>query len=204
MFNIEKPSLDELPNEAQLIRSTFIAVIGAALILVSVVLPAEYGIDPTGAGRLLGLTNMGEIKNELKEEAESDKQLHGDSQSTSLTDSIVGFFIGSAHAQEVWRDTIQFTLKPGEYTETKLVMNEGAQAQYIWMSNGGRINFDLHAHGGGQSKTYEKGRGASKGEGNINAPFKGEHGWFWRNRDKSTITITLKINGDYLEIIRSK
>ena len=33
------------------------------------VLPAEYGIDPTGVGRALGLTQMGEIKVQLAEEA---------------------------------------------------------------------------------------------------------------------------------------
>ncbi|MBX2883870.1 MAG: transmembrane anchor protein, partial [Granulosicoccus sp.] len=97
-----------------------------------------------------------------------------------------------------------FTLEPGDHTETKLVMNAGAQVQYTWTSTGGRINFDLHAHGSGQSKTYEKGRGATDGEGSIDAPIDGEHGWFWRNRDKSAVTITLKINGDYLEIIRSE
>ncbi len=202
MFNIEKPSLDELPSLAQLRRSTFVAVIAGMLILVAVVLPAEYGIDPTSAGRMLGLTEMGNIKHELHHEAEQDEQQHGDSQSLNLVDRVLGIFISSAYAETVWKDTITFSLKPGEHAETKLVMNEGDQAEYIWTSTGGRINFDLHAHGDGQSKTYEKGRGATEGEGNFVAPFKGEHGWFWRNRDKHIVTITLKINGGYLEIIQ--
>ena len=42
-------------------------------LLVTVVLPAEYGIDPTGAGRLLGLNEMGEIKTQLHQEAEADR-----------------------------------------------------------------------------------------------------------------------------------
>ena len=72
MFNAEKPSLDELPTSAQLLRSTVIAFAGAILILVTVILPAEYGIDPTGAGRFMGLTEMGEIKHELTKEAKRD------------------------------------------------------------------------------------------------------------------------------------
>ncbi len=200
MFNIEKPSLDELPSLAQLRRSTLIALIGGVLILIAVVLPAEYGIDPTSAGRMLGLTEMGEIKQELHDEAEQDQ--HGDSQYLNLMNRVLGIFVSAAYAEEVWKDTITFTLEPGEHTETKLVMNEGDQAEYIWKSTGGRINFDLHAHGDGQSKTYEKGRGATEGEGSFIAPFKGDHGWFWRNRDKEVVTITLKINGDYLEIIQ--
>ena len=54
MFNAEKPSLEELPSSAQLIRSTILAAVSAAAILVTVVLPAEYGIDPTGVGRAIG------------------------------------------------------------------------------------------------------------------------------------------------------
>ncbi len=204
MFNIKKPSLAELPRLAQLRRSTVVAVIGAALILVAIVLPAEYGIDPTGAGRMLGLTEMGEIKQELHEEAESDQQVHGNDQSFNLMDGIIGVFVGTAHAQETWRDTITFTLEPGDYTEIKLVMNNGDQAPYDWTSTGGKINFDLHAHGSEDSTTYEKGRGATKSNGIIKAKFKGEHGWFWRNRDKLAVTVTLNLNGDYSEIVRSE
>ena len=75
MFNAEKPSLDELPSAAQLKKSTLIAAASALAILVTVVLPAEYAIDPTGVGRVLGLTEMGEIKSQLSDEAEADRQL---------------------------------------------------------------------------------------------------------------------------------
>ena len=57
------------PTSRQLIRSTILAVVVAALLLVTCVLPAEYGVDPTGVGRLLGLTQMGEVKLALAEEA---------------------------------------------------------------------------------------------------------------------------------------
>ena len=73
MFNSEKPAPEELPSSAQLLRSTIIAFIAAIVILVTVVLPAEYAIDPTGAGRVLGLTEMGEIKESLAKEADEDK-----------------------------------------------------------------------------------------------------------------------------------
>ena len=72
MFNAEKPSLEELPSSAQLVKSTIIAAVSAVVILVTVVLPAEYGIDPTGVGKALGLAEMGEIKTQLAEEAEAD------------------------------------------------------------------------------------------------------------------------------------
>ena len=56
----------------RLLRSTMIALAVAALLLITIVLPAEYGIDPTGVGRVLGLTRMGEIKTRLAREAAAD------------------------------------------------------------------------------------------------------------------------------------
>ena len=61
MYNSHKPNTDELPSSAQLLRSTIIALVAAIVILVTVILPAEYAIDPTGIGRALGLAEMGVI-----------------------------------------------------------------------------------------------------------------------------------------------
>ena len=73
MYNTDMPNRAELPSTGKLIRSTLLAAVAATVLLVTVVLPAEYAIDPTGAGRLLGLTDMGEIKQQLAEEAELDR-----------------------------------------------------------------------------------------------------------------------------------
>lgn len=203
MFNTKRPSLEELPSSAQLIRSTIIAGASAAVILVTVVLPAEYGIDPTGVGRMIGLQEMGEIKTQLADEAEADRALESQDQSSLLND-VLGLFVSSAYAQEaeVWQDETSFTLTPGESAEWKLVMEEGATAEYLMVVTGGRVNFDLHGHGGGQSITYEKGRGSTGAEGAIEAAFAGEHGWFWRNRDAGDVSVMVQVRGDYSEIVK--
>lgn len=200
MFNSEKPSLDQLPTSAQLIRSTIIAGLSALVILLTTILPAEYGIDPTGIGRSLGLTEMGEIKKQLAEEAEADRQLEtSQSKQSNLWPNVLSLFISTAHAEaaENWRDAATFTLKPGDTAEWKLTMEQGQNAEYHMLVEGGRVNFDLHGHGSGQSVTYEKGRGSSGSKGKITAKFDGEHGWFWRNRDKVDITVTIKVRGEY-------
>jgi hypothetical protein len=203
-LNAEKPDPAILPTPRQLRRSTIAAVIGAAVIGVGVYLPAEYGIDPTGMGNVLGLTEMGEIKQQLAREAAEDEAIHGGDQSSSVIDGIFGIFVGAAHAQEAWTDTVTFTLAPDAATEIKLVMEAGDVAEYAWVAEGGRINFDLHAHGDGQSIDYDRGRGATEGEGSIEAPFPGEHGWFWRNRDDADVTVTLQLRGAYSEVVRSE
>ena len=156
MFNSAKPSLEELPSTPQLIRSTIIAAVAAVAILVTVILPAEYGIDPTGIGRTLGLAEMGEIKKQLAEEAEADRELEkskGDQ--SSLWQNFLGIFIGPAFAQDTdsWRDAVTFTLKPGDTAEWKLIMKQGQNVEYQMLVEGGRVNFDLHGHGSGKSTT---------------------------------------------------
>jgi len=55
-----------------LIRATIGSAIAAGAILTLFWLPAEYGIDATGLGRVMGLTQMGEIKQQLYAEAAAD------------------------------------------------------------------------------------------------------------------------------------
>ena len=200
MFNANKPSLDQLPTTTQLIKSTIIAGLSALAILLTVILPAEYGIDPTGIGRGLGLTEMGEIKKQLAEEAEADRQLEtSQGDQSSLWPNFLGLFISTAHAEdaESWRDDATFILKPGDTAEWKLTMEQGQNAEYQMLVEGGRVNFDLHGHGSGKSITYEKGRGSTGSKGAFSAEFDGEHGWFWRNRDKVDVIVTIKVRGEY-------
>lgn len=209
MNNAPKPKLEDLPTKAQLFRSSIIAGIGAVVILVTIYLPAEHAIDPTGVGRVLGLTEMGEIKVQLAEEAEADRLLdeqRAQDQSSSVLGTVFGLFVGTAHAQEaepVWQDEVTFTLEPGATAEIKVTMEAGNVAEYAWSATGGRINFDLHAHSGGESVDYERGAGQTEGEGSIEAPFAGDHGWFWRNRDSTPITMTIQLRGEYSEVVET-
>lgn len=208
MLNAPQPKPEDLPTPAQLRRSTLIAVIVAAVIGVTVVLPAEYAIDPTGLGGPTGLQEMGEIKQQLQREADEDDHHSDASQEThSLANAVFGLLIGTAHAQSVdasteWTDEAVFTLAPGEGYEIKLTMTEGAVAEFEWIAEGGRINYDLHAHAGGKDARYKRGRGAERDSGSFTAEFDGDHGWFFRNRDKQPVTVTLRVRGDYSEIKR--
>lgn len=206
MFNAEKPNLDALPSTARLIRSTIIAAVSAVAILVTVVLPAEYGIDPTGVGRALGLAEMGEIKTQLAEEAEADRLMNEQAPqpSSSLSQAVFAFlFGGPAAAQEAVRaDETRITLEPGEGAEIKLTMKAGERVRFAWTVEGGVVNYDQHGDGGGSSVSYEKGRGVPGQEGELEAAFDGRHGWFWRNRGKGDVTVILRTEGPYTAIER--
>jgi len=165
---------------------------------------------------------MGEIKTQLAEEAEMDRQASENQsnpviqsgqrsqpaatpmEGSSLVDRIIREFgVSAAYAQTAERqDEMSITLQPGEGAEVKLVMTKGAKANYTWTANGSKVNFDTHGDGGGENISYEKGRGAAEDSGVLEAAFTGNHGWFWRNRTNDPVTVTLKTDGAYSDIKR--
>ena len=213
MYN-SKPLNTDLPSSRQLLRSTIIAIIVAAVLLVTVVLPSEYAIDPTGVGRMLGLTEMGEIKGQLAQEAAADAARDAAaataataSASSAASETAAPPQASSAPAPadtQVWRDQMQVELAPGEGAEVKLTMTAGQKATFSWTAQGGVVNFDTHGDGGtgGESTSYEKGRGVASDDGVLEAAFNGSHGWFWRNRGDAPVTITVRTAGDYSQIKR--
>ncbi|WP_374407293.1 transmembrane anchor protein [Hydrogenophaga sp.] len=210
MYNSDTPLRAELPSSKQLVRSTILAAISAVVLLVAVVLPAEYGIDPTGIGRVLRMTEMGNIKQQLAAEAAADAAAAAPVAPAQAAGTTLG--VSSANAAQpapamvaaapkvVWRDEMPVTLTPGEGTEIKLKMAEGAKVQYSWVVEGGAVNFDTHGDAPGKSISYEKGRGVASDEGVLEAAFTGNHGWYWRNRGEANVKVVLRTRGDYTDI----
>lgn len=260
MYNTDLPRRADLPTSSRLWWSTILAAFSAIAILTTLVLPSEYGIDPTGVGRVLGLTQMGEIKMQLAREAQADREVArrtaaqkqfdpGDRNTSSreidrrlaaierrLDDISVILSTGIGRAVDQgpessdgraarvtessktevsqieretqrsavpWTDEISITLGPGEGVEYKLVMQQGAEADFEWTANGSMLNYDTHGDGGGNSISYEKGRGVPEQSGTIRAAFTGNHGWFWRNRTNEPVTLTLRTRGAYSELKRT-
>jgi len=170
--NTTSPSHQQ-PSSSTLLRSTLIAALVAATLLVTTVLPAEYGVDPTGIGRVLGLTEMGEIKRELAKEAaaaEAAERANAardslpaqranssrDSLPAAATDAPVtrpaatamaGSGAGAATAPAattVRSDSIVIELRPSQSSEIKLVMKKGARVSYAWTSEPGGVSFETH------------------------------------------------------------
>jgi hypothetical protein len=95
----------------------------------------------------------------------------------------------------------EVALAPGQGREIKLAMREGARVNFEWTVAGGVVNFDTHADRPGLSyHGYEKGQGRASQTGELVAAFDGMHGWFWRNRGRAPVTVTLRTRGDYQEL----
>lgn len=203
MYNNDLPNSTELPSSKQLLRSTIIAIFIAAVLLTTVVLPSEYGIDPTGIGRVLGLTPMGEIKTKLALEAKRDREAASTAPPQTQPTASPATASVPPKSGATRNDSMTVTIKPGEGVEIKLDMTKGAKASYEWSTTGGGLNFDLH--GDNTSKafiSYKKGTNAATDSGELIADFDGSHGWFWRNRTNGDVIVTLKTNGEYTDIKR--
>src|SRR5438045_2343705 len=68
MSTLHVPPPENLPSARNVRRAAIVAVVVAILLVVIVILPAERGIDLTGLGRVIGLTEMGEFKVENDKE----------------------------------------------------------------------------------------------------------------------------------------
>ena len=198
MFNSQKPQIEDLPTSRQLVRATALAMVAAGAILVAVVLPSEYAVDPTGIGRQLGLTQMGEIKAQLAEDAAA-----GAAPAAPASQAAPAKVATVGAAAATRSHTMKVTLAPGQGAEIKATMAKGARVTFDWSVEGGRVNFDTHADAPGIAyHGYGKGTGTVGESGELVAAFDGKHGWFWRNRSAGPVTITLRTDGVYTDLRR--
>ncbi|EIZ81212.1 hypothetical protein WSK_0157 [Novosphingobium sp. Rr 2-17] len=170
------------PSRQRLIRGTAAALAGAAIILVGFVLPAEYGIDPTGVGRLLGLTELGKMK-----EAQAG---NGAPEAAAAGDIVEQTADGGTH--------VRIVIRPYGGREVKGWIKAGGQMTYQWSSDGAPVEYDFHGEpkdGGAQKAvSFETGKKA-KAQGVFKAPFEGLHGWFWKNLSAQPVVIDVVVGG---------
>lgn len=205
---------NELPSTLSLIKATLVALTTSLIILVCIVLPAEFGIDITGTGQVLGLQKMGEIKVSLAEEASS---LNSEPEQISITSQSIEPQ-AKKHIKEVIQaneeetptisnlntDKRTIVIKEGEAAELKVALNKGEFVNFEWQTNE-KVNFDNH---GDSAKTsyypYSKGKRVTRDQGTIIAAFDGFHGWFWRNRSGKSVTLEIAFEGQYSQVKRVK
>lgn len=164
------------------------ALLAAGLLLVVAVLPAEFGVDPTGIGRRLGLTAMNDVTRKV------------DAFQASRAANAGGGSTIAPQTRRYQNETVEFTLTPGNSVEYKYRLDKGEALLYSWTATG-RVNYELHAEPdgapSGYAETYEKKNATETASGTLTAPFSGIHGWYWENPGRADITVTLSAAGFY-------
>ena len=135
MYNTEIPKDIELPSSKKLIKSTAIAAVSAVVVLVTCVMPAEYAIDPTGMGKVLGLTKMGEIKQSLAEESENGINAAQAVNSVEQISVETSTQMSTDNAQMIMpainKESISIDLKPCIYIVLYLTLPQSAIVNFV-------------------------------------------------------------------------
>lgn len=149
--------------------TTLISMLTAAIALVLFVLPAEFGIDPTGAGRAMGIGKMSGYQ--------------------------VSALIEETSAYH--HDTAEFPLAPFESVEYKYYLAAGQAMVYSWQAEG-EVVYDFHSEEEGtdpeDAVSFSVGRSAAE-HGTYVAPYSGIHGWFWENRTQRDLVVRVATSG---------
>lgn len=175
----------------QLIQATGAALVAAAAILLTTVLPAEYGLDPTGIGKTLGLTAL----RSTAEAAEAPAVAAAPASTASVTQSESPFQNGE----------MSLVLQANEGAEIKALMRAGDAFVFSWSTEGRPVNFDMHGekpNAGDEFSSYWKDHGKTSGHGSFTAPFDGSHGWYWKNKGTAPVTVTVKLSGFFEKLYR--
>jgi hypothetical protein len=193
MNDISNINKDGLPSSKSLIKATVAAMAASAAILITAILPAEYGIDPTGMGKALGLNVL--------------NQANASETETTPVISQPENLLGGADSP-LWKataaprtNTMTLTLLPRQGAEIKSPMDAGDNFVFHWKTDDGLVYFDMHGEPPNPAKdeftSYWIGKDQQQASGHFTAPFEGTHGWYWQNTGTTTVTITLTTNGFY-------
>lgn len=198
-----------LPSTQKLLKATALAVVAAAAILVVTVLPAEYGVDPTGIGRALGLDALrGAQKDPAAEFAATP--------SAAVAPSAVGNapvaeenFPASpgqtfdrkaiiSRDRAVRTESMSLTIAPGKGAEIKANMASGDSFIFHWAASG-PVAIDMHGEPthpvAKEYSTYSMARSKQEASGLFTAPFAGRHGWYWVNLGTKPVTVHVEVTG---------
>lgn len=164
-----------VPSPRKLLLATLVALGVAVGVLVVVVLPAEYGIDPLGTGSALGLTVLSDPES---------IPVRPD----GITPAPASYLV----------DEKTFDLAPGEAVEYKYRLSAGSTMLYSWTANYW-VRSEMHSERDGApegtAEFFEVEESTVQRHGTYTAPFDGIHGWYWLNEGSQPVTLRLHAAG---------
>jgi hypothetical protein len=179
--------MTDAPSKRAIVKATAIAFAVALLILITAVLPAEYGIDPLRTGKALGLIGLSKA---------TDNATVAAGRATPVQ---TGIYTAEPGIYKV--DSEDLALTPGEGVEIKYHMQKGAAMVYGWKATG-NVQFEFHGEPDQkpspdyfESYQLDNKVGQDHSYGSFTAPTTGIHGWFWENKGKKEVQIHLTAAG---------
>lgn len=206
------------PTRSALGKSVLWTAIGALVVTVLFVLPAEYRVDPTGLGEKIGLMRLAAV---AAPDVDLEPRMVEGSFPAVSPDDPFDFYepdtLGDPFSRSQGADfktaSMTIALEEFEQVEVKALMKQGDALVYSWkLVEGETVYTDFHADPQNTEGfpelywiRYRESEDASS-SGSLVAPFDGNHGWYWLNIEENPVTIELEVRGYYEsieEIMRS-
>ncbi|OGT70544.1 MAG: hypothetical protein A3I78_02745 [Gammaproteobacteria bacterium RIFCSPLOWO2_02_FULL_56_15] len=180
----------------------------AATLLLLVILPAEYSIDPTGIGARLDILGISGIVPTDVIPVAARQPVSPVSATVLDPDEPSPLADPAVHQpnQTPYRsELIEIHMAADEQLEFKIVMDRDQVILYSWELDRGDLYYDMHAEPRdgppGYWVRYEEGDGKAAAHGSLKAPFSGHHGWYFLNYNEFPVTIRLQLSGNYREVV---
>jgi hypothetical protein len=176
-----------MPTGSGLLLRVAVAAVVGALIVVCVVMPAEYRKDPTGFGRMTGLLEL-----TTPRAAAPVPEAAADAPAPPAKEA-------RTYEKAPRTDVVKIPIGPDGELEYKALMKAGQSMIYSWEVDKGSVYFDFHGEAADPSKgqQYLEVQETKSSHGTFTAPFDGKHGWYWLNLTSDRIVVTLKLTGFY-------
>lgn len=182
-----------------LFKATAGALLGATAIVILFVLPAEYGIDPTGVGQLTGISGMAAGSEMVAAPAEAPAPTGPAALAVPTKADII-------REGALRSDEMTLNLEPHSGQEVKAHMQAGGSYVFEWSSEGGPVKVDMHGEKvnapEGEFTSYWEERELTGGKGSFTAPFDGTHGWYFRNKGDTPVTVKVRTTGFYKDLFK--
>jgi hypothetical protein len=186
------------PSKRKILGAAIVAFIVAVVVLVTFILPAEYGIDPLGTGSAFGLTELAAADAPPEPPSTSAAAAPAAPPAASVEHGSY-----TEYPKTYKTDARDVVLQPGKGIEIKNHMAKGAVMVYSWTASD-TVLFEFHGEPDKKPTkdyydSYEKDDKVGKNQsfGSFTAPSAGIHGWYWENKTKNDVKIRLNTAGFY-------
>ncbi|TKG87294.1 hypothetical protein EYV94_28405 [Puteibacter caeruleilacunae] len=202
-------------EKKQIIKLFTIAMAIGTFLVLAAVMPAEYGIDPLGTGKVLGLDKL----YESQESSAPDKKVEeSTSKAVKQNPLLLTTHLESAYLKkqkmpkEVLapepdkqyqnkEDELTITIPANKGLEYKIKVKKHGQLKYEWNSGDITMLHDFHGDPLTAEKTgwYQSYTIAYSNNmvGNFLAPFTGKHGWYFKNHTSQDVKVKIRLKGQY-------
>lgn len=204
MTDINHPKV----RKEKIIKATLIAFAAAIVLLFVAVLPAEYGIDPTGAGSVLGFTALAESNlstgmeggNENLQASFPELKLENVGSGPDVPKPKEANNPPPENQYEVREDDVQIVVPAGKGVEYKVQLLKHGTMKYEWKTDNGFVFFDFHGEVKGNNSFFESYTisNATNVTGTFLAPFEGKHGWYFKNNGNTDVVTNIRLKGEYV------